>query len=203
DDCQMLRHYKFYETILTQAPALIEELNARMEAKELTNICDWISTLCICAYMQLFLIQNDQITTGMSEQHSTDLRSFKIYWTNISLSELESLNPPVSNGLNKSDHEFNHPQIAHLLCPHKKLDVFNEDPDLMIATLQDGTVNSLVGNWPTCFYEDGIYDTQNKLKGLFCSEMIFRFYKHLFIGPSAAKMNAIVSNTSKPFKNQA
>ncbi|KAI6032445.1 hypothetical protein EDC04DRAFT_2898160 [Pisolithus marmoratus] len=51
------------------------------------------------------------------------------------------------------------------------------------------------------FYAEGVYDPENKLKGLFCSIATFWFYTHLFIGPSAAATNTIVSHSSKLSKN--
>ncbi|KAG8214415.1 hypothetical protein J3R82DRAFT_9422 [Butyriboletus roseoflavus] len=73
----------------------------------------------------------------------------------------------------------------------------------MIRALQEGLIKMTASNWPTCFYEDGIYDPENKAKGLFHGHTTFQFYTHLFIGPSAAATNTIISNTSKMLKNCA
>ncbi|KAI6032444.1 hypothetical protein EDC04DRAFT_2571995, partial [Pisolithus marmoratus] len=70
-----------------------------------------------------------QITTGMSNQRSTDLRSIKHAGLTYVLHDGETFDPPIGKGEDKTTHGFNHPQIARLLCPWKKLESFDEDPD--------------------------------------------------------------------------
>jgi len=89
-----------------------------------------------------------------------------------------------------------------------------------MSDLQGGQIDVCADNWPTCFYEDSVYDPENPEKGLFRSKAAFRvrchqyfdvvltcpfskFYTHLFISPSAAASGAVTSNTSKPSKNRA
>ncbi|KAG2337190.1 hypothetical protein BDR05DRAFT_1005264 [Suillus weaverae] len=99
---------------------------------------------------------------------------------------------------------LNHPQLAHLLCPRKKLDWFDEDPDSAMAALQSGEVTMTAHNWPTFFYEHDIYDVAEKTKGLFRNHIVVRFYKHLFIGPSSVTDDSSnVRNSAKPSKNRA
>ncbi|KAI5999440.1 hypothetical protein EDC04DRAFT_2612176 [Pisolithus marmoratus] len=143
-----------------------------MEASELRDICGWI-------------------TTGMSNQHSTDLGSIKHTGLTYVLCDGEMFDPPIGKGEDKTTCRFNYPQIACLLCPWKKLESFDEDPDIIIAALQEGLIKTSTCNWPTVFYAEGVYDPENKLKGLFCSVTAFQFYMHLFIGPSAAVTNTI------------
>lgn len=92
---------------------------------------------------------------------------------------------------------FNHPQIAHMLCPQKKLDIFDEDPNRyicniftdysksaysisfrIIGALQEGTIRTTAANRPTCFYKEGIYDPENRAKGLFCGHATFQISHH-------------------------
>ncbi|KAL4079787.1 hypothetical protein J3A83DRAFT_4398683 [Scleroderma citrinum] len=73
----------------------------------------------------------------------------------------------------------------------------------IIAALQEGLFNTSTSNWPACFYEEGVYDPEDKLKGLFHSHAAHQFYTHLFIGPATAAMDTCVSNASKPSKNHA
>ena len=40
-----------------------------------------------------------------------------------------ALVPAVPKNEDKSMHKFNHPQIARLLCPHKKLNNFDLNPE--------------------------------------------------------------------------
>ena len=43
-----------------------------------------------------------------------------------------------------------------------------------MGALQEGQMDACTDNWPTCFYEDGVYDPENPEKGLFHSEAAFR-----------------------------
>ncbi|KAH0826335.1 hypothetical protein J3R83DRAFT_5288 [Lanmaoa asiatica] len=181
ESLEIQQQHRFYEATLTHSLGLAEELNNRMEASELQDICTW----------------------GMSDQRSTDLGSVKHAGLAYLLADGKSLEPSITKLEDKLMCGFNHPQIARMLCPRKKLDVFDEDPDIIIGALQEGTIRTTAANWPTCFYEEGIYDLENRAKGLFCGHAAFRFYTHLFIGPSAVSTNSVTSNTSKISKNRA
>ncbi|KIN96367.1 hypothetical protein M404DRAFT_33349 [Pisolithus tinctorius Marx 270] len=72
-----------------------------------------------------------KITTGMSLQHSMDLGLVKhtsLAYIPLDMHGTFALNPLLLKGEDKSDRGFNHPQLAELLCPHKKLDLFKKDP---------------------------------------------------------------------------
>ena len=85
----------------------------------------------ICTYSQLYLTSYIvKITKGMSEQHSTDLGAVKHTGLTYLMLNHEPLEPPISKKGDKLDCGFNHLQIAQMLCPHKKLTLFNEDPDM-------------------------------------------------------------------------
>ncbi|KAG8220348.1 hypothetical protein J3R82DRAFT_3443, partial [Butyriboletus roseoflavus] len=157
------------------------------------------------------------ITKGMSEQRSTDLGTLKHTVLTYVMLDHKPLDPPISKKEDKSDRGFNHPQIARMLCPCKKLDVFDEDPDMyvlgacrttsltchrIIGTLQDGQIKATAANWPTMFYEDGVYDPDDRMKGLFRGHAALRVYLHLFIGPNAAVTDTAVGNPSRPSKNR-
>lgn len=103
----------------------------------------------------------------------------------------DALDPPVPEVEDKSMRGLNHPQLARLLCPRKKLDWFDEDPDgyasrsfslctkpafSSMAALQAGEVAMTARNWPTLFYEDGVYDPMEKTKGLFRNHIVIRVY---------------------------
>ena len=42
--------------------------------------------------------------------------------------EQDTLTPPIPKSKMKSDHGFNHPVIARMLCPRAVLNEFDEDP---------------------------------------------------------------------------
>ncbi|KAF8545871.1 hypothetical protein OG21DRAFT_1528203, partial [Imleria badia] len=161
---EIKQHHRFYEGILTHALGLAEELNSKqLEANDLHNICAWV-------------------TKGMSDQRSTDLGSVKHAGLAYLFANGKSLAPSIAKSEDKSMRGFNHPEIAHMLCPQRKLDMFDEDPDVIIGALQEGTIKTMAASWPTCFYEEGVYDLENRAKGLFRGHSAFQFYMHLFIG---------------------
>jgi hypothetical protein len=43
-----------------------------------------------------------------------------------------------------------------------------------MENLQSGKLKMTATNWPTGFYEDGIYDPQDKAKGLFRNHVVVR-----------------------------
>lgn len=73
----------------------------------------------------------------MSDQRSTDLGSVKHAGLGYLLPDGKSLEPSITKSEDKSMRGFNHPQIARMLCPRKKLDVFDEDPDTYVIFLTD------------------------------------------------------------------
>ena len=43
-----------------------------------------------------------------------------------------------------------------------------------MGALQEGQIKATASNWPTIFYEDNVYDPNNRLKGLFCRHAAFQ-----------------------------
>ncbi|KIN98799.1 hypothetical protein M404DRAFT_31121 [Pisolithus tinctorius Marx 270] len=180
------RYLIIYYQMLRYVPWLHEELRI-MDTREFEKVAS-------------------KITTGMSLQHSMDLGSVKhagLAYIPLDMHGTFALNPPLLKGEDKSDRGFNHPQLAELLCPRKKLDLFKKDPAGTMTALQTGAIDVTTWNWPTFFYEDGLYDPQNRHHGLFHGHIAWRFYVHLFIGPSAAAKGVVTSNASKKAKNRA
>ncbi|KAG1899308.1 uncharacterized protein F5891DRAFT_1189740 [Suillus fuscotomentosus] len=56
---------------------------------------------------------------------------------------------------------------------------------------------------PTGFYEDSVYDSQDKTKGLFRNHVVAWFYAYLYIGPSAVMSESTSSKASKQARNRA
>ncbi|KAG0693367.1 hypothetical protein DFH29DRAFT_816386, partial [Suillus ampliporus] len=150
------------------------------------------------------------VSKGMSDGRSTDLSSVKhkgLQYIGLNMySKADALDPPIPEVEDKSMCGLNHPQLACLLCPWKKLDWFDDDPDsyAAMAALQAGEITMTAYNWPTFFYEHDIYDSAEKTNGLFQNHIVVRFYKHLFIGPSSITNDSSnVRNSAKPSKNCA
>ncbi|KAG1880031.1 hypothetical protein F4604DRAFT_1679163 [Suillus subluteus] len=117
-------------------------------------------------------------------------------------SKADTLDPPIPEVEDKSMRGITHPQLARWFCPRNKLDVFDRNPDDKIVT-DSGKLKMTAMNWPTGFYEDGVYDSQDKTKGLFRNHVVARFYTHLYIGPSAAMAESTTSKASKVARNRA
>ncbi|KAI5990727.1 hypothetical protein EDD15DRAFT_2129364, partial [Pisolithus albus] len=179
DPSDIERYLDIYNRMLCYVPWLEDELKI-MDAPEFDKVVN-------------------KLTKGMSEQRSMDLGSVKhagLTYIPLNMNETSALIPPLLKSEDKSDRGFSHPQIARLLCPRKKL-------HFTMTALQTGAIPVTTYNWPTFFYEDGVYDSENRQLGLFRGHIAWRFYVHLFIGPSAAAKGTVTSNASKKAKNRA
>ncbi|KAI6042234.1 hypothetical protein EDC04DRAFT_2601030 [Pisolithus marmoratus] len=119
----------------------------------------------------------NKLAKGMSEQCSMDLGSVKhagLAYIPFNMNTTSALDPPLSKEWCST-----------------------------IIALQTGAIPITTYNWPSFFYEDGVYDPQNWHRGLFCGHIAWWFYVHLFIGPSAAAKGVVTSNTAKRAKNCA
>ncbi|KAG1734273.1 uncharacterized protein EDB91DRAFT_1057000, partial [Suillus paluster] len=184
------RHLLLYNGIIDYIPGLESELS-NISSKKLNKIIAMVSK-------------------GMSDGRSADLSSVKhkgLQYIGLNMySKADALDPPIPEVKDKSMRGLNHPQLARLLCPRKKLDWFDDDPDsyAAMAALQAGEITMTAYNWPTFFYEHDIYDSAEKTNGLFRNHIVVRFYKHLFIGPSSVTNDSSnVRNSAKPSKNRA
>lgn len=182
------RHLLLYNGIIDYIPGLESELD-NISSKKLNIIISMVSK-------------------GMSDGRSADLSSVKhkgLQYIGLNMySKADALDPPIPEIEDKSMRGLNHPQLARLLCPRKKLDWFDEDPDSAMAALQSGEITMTAYNWPTFFYEHDVYDAAEKTNGLFRNHIVVRFYKHLFIGPSSVTNDSSnVRNSAKPSKNRA
>ena len=145
----------------------------------------------------MFLIYCTEMLHGMGDQRSTDLGTLKHVGLTYLMPNHEPLEPPINKKEDKSDHGFNHLQIACMLCLHNKLIAFDKDPDMQVPTfspmqllthcrtmgaLQEGLINATTCNWPTISYMDDIYDPDDRLKGLFRGHAAFRVSFHLHTG---------------------
>ncbi|KAG1840052.1 hypothetical protein F4604DRAFT_1940290 [Suillus subluteus] len=147
------------------------------------------------------------ITKGMSDTQSTAFSSVKhkgLKYVPFNMhSKNDALDPPIPEVEDKSMRGIAHPQLACWLCPRNKLHVFDSDPEEGMEKLQSGKIKMAATSWPTGFYENGVYDSQDKTKGLFRNHVVARFYTHLYIGPSAAMSESTSSKASKQARNCA
>ncbi|KAG1724208.1 uncharacterized protein EDB91DRAFT_1087550 [Suillus paluster] len=126
------RHLLLYNGIINYIPGLESELDD-ISSKKLNMIIAMVSK-------------------GMSDGRSADLSSIKhncLQYIGLNMySKANALDPPIPEVEDKSMRGLNHPQLAHLLCPRKKLDWFDEDPDSAMAALQAGEITMTAYNWP-------------------------------------------------------
>lgn len=181
------RHLHLYEGILNIIPSLRNELDT-ISSDKLSKIIS-------------------AITKGMSDARSTAFSSVKhkgLKYVPLNMhSKADTLDPPIPEVEDKSMRGIAHPQLARWLCPRNKLDVFDRDPNEGMEKLQSGKLKMTAMNWPTGFYEAGVYDPTDKTKGLFKNHVVARFYTHLYIGPSAAMAESTTSKASKVARNRA
>ncbi|KAG2086775.1 hypothetical protein BD769DRAFT_1681033 [Suillus cothurnatus] len=129
------------------------------------------------------------ISSSMSSQRSDDFSSLKYSMLEYILANrsTDTLQPPIPKSSCKSNRGVNHPRLARELCPKKWLNEFDEDTDLGIQRLQDGTWPLLATNWPSFLYPaDAVYDTEDPIIGLFRGHAGIRAFQHLYLGPAAA-----------------
>ncbi|KAG1816766.1 uncharacterized protein BJ212DRAFT_1480623 [Suillus subaureus] len=147
------------------------------------------------------------IMKGMSDTQSMAFSSVKhkgLKYVPLNMhSKNNALDPPIPEVEDKSMQGIAHPQLAHWLCPHNKLHIFDSDPEDGMEKLQSGKIKMAAMSWPTGFYEHGIYDPQDKTKGLFRNHIITQFYAHLYIGPLAVMSESTSSKASKQARNHA
>ncbi|KIK79864.1 hypothetical protein PAXRUDRAFT_16093 [Paxillus rubicundulus Ve08.2h10] len=182
------QHLHFYSGVLRFVPSLKSQLDTMSPAR-LSKIVQ-------------------MITKGMSEGRSTDLGSVKhkgIKYVPLTMnSKSDALDPSIPEVEDKSMRGIFHPQLAHFMCPAKKLAQYDEDPTAGMAALQAGEISMKASKWPAGFYEEGtMYDPEDKTKGLFRNHIVTRFYLHLFVGPSAVMNESHTRKASKPSKNRA
>ena len=84
---------------------------------------------------------------GMSDQWSTDLGAVKhVCLTYVPLDmqdKDQALVPSIPKTEDKSSRGFNHPQIARLLCPCKRLSEFDADPERFVCHVNNTVTNTL------------------------------------------------------------
>lgn len=73
----------------------------------------------------------------MSDIRSADLSSVKHkglkYFPQNMFSKSDALDPPIPEVADKSMRGIFHPQLARFLCPARKLDQFDDDPELYVS----------------------------------------------------------------------
>ncbi|KIK38437.1 hypothetical protein CY34DRAFT_91007 [Suillus luteus UH-Slu-Lm8-n1] len=177
-------HLHLYNGILEFVPSLRDEL-------------DTISTDRLSKIISA-------ITKGMSDAWSTAFSSVKhkgLKYVLLNMhSKNDALDPPIPEVEDKSMRGIAHPQLARWLCPCNKLHIFDSDPEDGMEKLQSGKIKMAATSWPTGFYENGVYDPQDKTNGLFRNHV---FYSHLYIGLSAAMSESSSSKASKQARNCA
>ncbi|KAG1816307.1 uncharacterized protein BJ212DRAFT_1299611 [Suillus subaureus] len=122
------------------------------------SLCDELDTISTDRLSKIISV----IMKGMSDAWSTAFSSVKHKGLKYVLLNMHSknnaLNPPIPEVKDKSI-----------------------DPEDGMEKLQSGKIKMAAMSWPTGFYKHGIYNLQNKTKGLFRNHVIARFYAHLYI----------------------
>ena len=84
---------------------------------------------------------------GMSDQRSMDLGVVKhacLTYVPLDMQDKDqALVPSIPKTEDKSSRGFNHPQIARILCPRKRLSEFNTDPERFVCHVNNTVTNTL------------------------------------------------------------
>ncbi|KAF8171892.1 hypothetical protein BJ912DRAFT_1065937 [Pholiota molesta] len=99
----------------------------------------------------------------------------------------------------KSNRGWNNHYTARLLCPLKYLEEFDEDYDLFMGKVLDGTIRLKASQWPSFLYPSGaVYNSKCIDEGLFRGEVMLQFLRNICTGPTSARDG--IRRASKPSK---
>ncbi|KAI6154801.1 hypothetical protein BKA82DRAFT_23215 [Pisolithus tinctorius] len=105
--------------------------------------------------------------------------------------------PPTDTS--KSLRSFHHPQLARLLCPHKYISEFDQNPNQYIDRVLNGDLIFKVWLLPSFLYDQTKpYNPDDIQDSLLRGHVLF--YKHIFCGRSTAVGASTI--TTKPSKNK-
>ncbi|KAH7909387.1 hypothetical protein BJ138DRAFT_1127732 [Hygrophoropsis aurantiaca] len=101
-----------------------------------------------------------------------------------------AINPPiVAESKGRTRLGINHPYLAQLLCPAKKLAQFLRDPDEARKQMQNGQISLKAVNLPSFMYEGKVpgehYDPNDIKKGWGRGFLPIRVAQRVFTGPSS------------------
>ncbi|KIJ07353.1 hypothetical protein PAXINDRAFT_158444 [Paxillus involutus ATCC 200175] len=146
------------------------------------------------------------ITTGMSKARSDDFSSVKQDGLAYILANMESetIAPKISKGESKANRGFNHPQIARALCPRKRLEDFDTDPENAMELLlgSEWSATAKLKDFPSYLYKEDLFNPSSLLEGLFRSNTVVRFCRHSLLGASQVQGDNS-QRGSKPSKRKA
>ncbi|KIK34551.1 hypothetical protein CY34DRAFT_97779, partial [Suillus luteus UH-Slu-Lm8-n1] len=100
--------------------------------------------------------------------------------------ESSSFNPPLLKKHGKACRGWNHPQTARLLCPVRRLDEFDADPQAFMDGVKEGRIRITASKLPSFIYDEAMYDGTRKSMGCLRGYYLKRVFRHIFTGPSSA-----------------
>ncbi|KAG1733095.1 hypothetical protein EDD22DRAFT_960264 [Suillus occidentalis] len=79
--------------------------------------------------------------------------------------ESSSFNPPLLKKHGKACRGWNHPQTARLLCPVRRLEEFDADPQAFMDGVKEGRIRITASKLPSFIYDEAIALSPNGRKG--------------------------------------
>ncbi|KAI0270166.1 hypothetical protein BGY98DRAFT_1068061 [Russula aff. rugulosa BPL654] len=125
------------------------------------------------------------IKSGISSVRSADANRLKTHTADYV--PLDPNNKIVLNiGKSKMDRGFNHKALGRLLVPVNLLEEYNENRDRVINRIESGEYRVTALQFPALLYQEGSYDPDNLLNGLFRGHFLIRCCISIFVGPQNA-----------------
>ncbi|KAN0091394.1 hypothetical protein V8E55_004960 [Tylopilus felleus] len=97
---------------------------------------------------------------------------------------------PLFKPKTKAGHGFYHEVTGELLCPTE----YNWNDKVTKRRIRNLHTSCLVTayNWPGFLYKDGVYDPNDRQKGLFKGKLLMQAFKHIFTSPSSTSPHEMI-----------
>jgi hypothetical protein len=137
----------------------------------------------LARHSHFLCLTNIQLSCASNDARSDDtgslMREGLIYM--LKMPEADQFNPPLLKQHGKIARGWNHPQTARLLCPMRMLDIFDNDPPLVMLMLfvrwhvtshrsfmdkvKEGQINITAAKFPLFLYDESMLDPTRKSQG--------------------------------------
>lgn len=173
-----------FKKVIDRSPTLLEDLHALASEPDADDAIE--------AYISF-------IELAVGSARRDDLNSLRLAvlgFLHTCVPEQCLGNPPLRNGAPKAERGFVHVSTGRLLCPRRKLETFDEDPQAFCNGVRQGKIAIKTRKWSTFLYPEGVFDRENRLEGLFRGHLLVMVYRHIFTGPSTALKASPGPNTT-------
>ncbi|KAG2061334.1 hypothetical protein BDR06DRAFT_966320 [Suillus hirtellus] len=114
----------------------------------------------------------------------------------------DRFDPPILKTHGNAVQGWNHMATARLLCPTHDILEFDKDPHAYMDQVKSGQKKITSKQWPSMFYDMGLYNLRNKKLGFLHGHAIVQGWCHIFTGPMSALLKEHTHRSSKPAKGK-